>query len=251
MARVVSLYRYPVKGFSPEALDSVTLAAERGFPMDRAWAVAHGTTAFDPAAPAYLPKQKFAMLMRNEALAKLRTRYFDDRGEFRIALPGQSSRSYRLDTDDGRAGLAAFVDGWLAGEMEGGAKTVSAPGHMFSDVAAPFVSLINLASCTALSEQAGAFVDPLRFRANIYFDGLPAWQELDWVGRTLKVSAVEMRVTKRTRRCAATNVNPSTAERDMALPALLQQTYGHADNGIYAMVTKGGVLTPGDVVVVG
>lgn len=250
MAKVVSLYRYPVKGFSPEPLDSVTLAAERGFPMDRAWAVAHGSTAFDPAAPAYLQKTAFAMLMRNEKLAKLRTRYLDGRNEFRIALPGEASRSYRLDTEDGRKELAAFVDSYLAGEMEGGAKTVSAPGHMFSDVASPFVSLISLASCEALSAQAGAFVDPLRFRGNIHFDGVPAWQELDWVGRTLKIGGVEMRVTKRTKRCAATNVNPSTAERDMTLPALLQQTYGHADNGIYALVTKGGAMAPGDAVVV-
>lgn len=250
MAKVVSLYRYPVKGFSPEPLESVTLAAERGFPMDRAWAVAHGTTAFDPSAPAYLQKTAFAMLMRNEKLAKLRTRYLDSRNEFRIALPGEASRSYRLDTEEGRKGLAGFVDSYLAGEMDGGAKTVSAPGHMFSDVAAPFVSLISLASCEALSAKAGAYVDPLRFRGNIHFDGVPAWQELDWVGRTLKIGTVELRVTKRTKRCAATNVNPATAERDMTLPALLQQTYGHADNGIYALVTKGGTMAPGDVLVV-
>jgi MOSC domain-containing protein YiiM len=50
----------------------------------------------------------------------------------------------------------------------------------------------------------------------------------------------------RTRRCAATNVNPETAMRDMNIPATLQKTWGHADLGVYARVITGGTLRPGD-----
>jgi uncharacterized protein YcbX len=246
MAQVVSLYRYPVKGLSPESLARVELTAGQAFPCDRAWAVAHAATPFDPTAPDYLPKTMFAMLMRNERLASLRTRFVDATSELLIARAGAPTLSYRLDSEAGRAGLAGFITAFLDGEMEGGAKVVSAPGHMFSDVPAPFISLINLASCAALSAQAGRPVDPLRFRANVYFDGLPAWSELEWLDRTLLLGEVEVRITKRTQRCAATNVNPATAERDMSLPLLLQKTWGHADNGVYALVTRGGTLRPGD-----
>ncbi len=46
-------------------------------------------------------------------------------------------------------------------------------------------------------------------------------------------------------RCAATNVNPQTAERDLTLPRDLLESYGHADCGVYLRVINGGQLGPG------
>ena len=50
-SRVAALYRYPVKGLSPEALESVDLAPSHGFPDDRRFAVALGTTTYDQTEP--------------------------------------------------------------------------------------------------------------------------------------------------------------------------------------------------------
>lgn len=246
MSTVTALYRYPVKGFTPEQLDAVDLAPGECFPFDRAYAVAHGDTAFDPDAPAPLPKYKFVMLMRNERIAALHTRFDEAARRFSVMSPDGRQQSFDLETPNGRAGLAAFIEGYLSGEMRSGAKVVSAPGHVFSDVPQKYVSLINTASCAALDPLAGRTVDPLRFRANIYVGGVPAWEELGWVGRTLKVGTVEMTVTKRIVRCAATDVNPATAERDLQIPALLAENFGHSDNGIYAQVTRAGTIRPGD-----
>ncbi len=74
---VNSLYRYPVKGLSPEALQSVTLREGQTLPGDRRYAIENGPIGFDPADPKYYPKIRFLMLMRNERLAALRT-LFDD-----------------------------------------------------------------------------------------------------------------------------------------------------------------------------
>jgi uncharacterized protein YcbX len=246
MSTVTALYRYPVKGFTPEPLETVDLTPGEAFPFDRAYAVAHGDTVFDPAAPAPLPKYKFAMLMRNERIAALRTRFDETTRSFLVTSPDGREQSFKLEAADGRAGLAAFIDGYLTGEMRAGAKVVSAPGQMFSDVPQKYVSLINVASCAALDPLASQVVDPLRFRANVYFSGIPAWEELGWVGRTLRVGTVELTVTKRIVRCAATNVNPDTAARDLEIPALLAENFGHSDNGIYAQVTRAGTIRPGD-----
>lgn len=51
-ARVATLWRYPLKGFSPEALDGVDLEAGETIPFDRAFAIENGPSGFDPAAPA-------------------------------------------------------------------------------------------------------------------------------------------------------------------------------------------------------
>src|ERR1700759_4582336 len=71
---IKTIYRYPVKGLSPERLAGTMLAARQTLPADRLYAIENGPTGFDPAAPAYFPKQRFLMLMRNERLARLDTR---------------------------------------------------------------------------------------------------------------------------------------------------------------------------------
>jgi MOSC domain-containing protein len=59
---------------------------------------------------------------------------------------------------------------------------------------------------------------------------------------------VKLEVLKRTERCAATNVDPDTGKRDMAIPVALQRAFGHTDFGIYARVTADGILALGDEV---
>ncbi|MCD6071365.1 MAG: molybdenum cofactor sulfurase, partial [Microvirga sp.] len=72
--RIASLQRYPVKGLSPESLSSVTLTKGDYFPGDRLFAIENGPAGFEPDNPQHQPKIKFLMLMRNESLARLRTR---------------------------------------------------------------------------------------------------------------------------------------------------------------------------------
>src|SRR5919106_1795670 len=85
---VVRICRYPVKGLSAEDLERVMLTAGQGLPHDRRVALAHAATHFDPTRPAWLPKTSFLMLMRDEKLAQLRTRFDEQRGEFTIERDG-------------------------------------------------------------------------------------------------------------------------------------------------------------------
>jgi uncharacterized protein YcbX len=126
---------------------------------------------------------------------------------------------------------------------------LNAPGHSFSDVARKVVSVINLASVAALETIIGVPVHPLRFRANLYVRGWPAWSELDLVGRELAVGpSARLKVVKRIVRCAATNVDPDTGIRDLTIPDTLMQNLGHTDCGIYAEVSAGGTIATGDEV---
>src|SRR5258708_32169863 len=74
-AQIAGLYRYPVKGLSPEPLPRVTLGVGQTLPADRRYAIENGPSGFDPAAPAWLPKINYLMLMRNERLAGLRNQF--------------------------------------------------------------------------------------------------------------------------------------------------------------------------------
>ena len=121
---------------------------------------------------------------------------------------------------------------------------LTSPGHSFSDVARKVVSIINLASVRAIENMVGAPVHPLRFRANLYVEGWPAWHEFDLLDRTLAIGDARLKVVKRIVRCAAVNVDPDTAARDLAIPQALQRRLGHAECGIYAEVIAGGIVAP-------
>jgi uncharacterized protein len=248
MAQIVDIVRYPVKGLSPEPLHRVSVAPGQTLPGDRQYAVENGPSGFDPAAPAYFPKQRFLMLMRNERLARLDTQFDDASHVLTIRDDVGHTVAGDLRTAAGCAAIEAFMADFCADELRGPPKVLVAPGHSFSDVAKKVVSIINLASVAALEAAAGRPVDPLRFRGNLYVTGWPAWREFDLLDQTLAVGEVRLKVVKRIVRCAATNVDPATGLRDMEIPATLLRAFGHQDCGVYAEVLSGGEIAVGDAV---
>ncbi len=246
MPEIVSIYRYPVKGLSPDLLSSVRVAAGQTLPFDRAWAIENGPSKFDPAAPRHLPKIAFLMLMRNGRLAALQTTFDESARRLTVRRNGQVVAEGSLETGAGRATLETFFDAYEADELRGRARIVSAPGHAFTDTAPKCLSLINLETVRDIERKLGVSIDPMRFRGNLYVDGLPAWAEFDgWLGKTIRAGNVVFEAYARIDRCAATNVNPETAERDLTLPVSLLQTYGHPDCGVYMRVIEGGELAAG------
>lgn len=246
-ARVQRIYRYPVKGLSPEALAATVLAPGATVAADRLYAIENGPIGFDPAAPAYFPKIRFLMLMRNERLARLDTRF--DEASHTLVIREGSREAARGDlrTADGRKAIEDFFAAFCADELRGPPRLLHAPGHSFSDVARKVVSIINLASVAEVAMLEGVPIDPVRFRANLYVDGWPAWSELDLVGVTLAVGATaRLKVVKRIVRCAATDVVPGQGIRNTTIPQTLMRNLGHADCGIYAEVIAGGPIAPGD-----
>lgn len=249
-AIIDSIYRYPVKGLSAEALSRVALSPGQTLPSDRRYAIENGPSGFDPENPKHLSKRYFLMLMREERLAGFQTRYDDATGVLTISLSGSEKASGNLETAEGRAAVEKFFAENFTAELKGPPKVLSAPGHHFCDISAKMVSIINLASVGDLESVIGQPVHPMRFRGNIYVNGWPAWHEHELVGQTLAIGNVRLKVEHRIGRCAATNVDPETAARDMYIPQALQRAYGHADCGIYANVIAGGEIKPGDTIAV-
>lgn len=248
VAKIQSIYRYPVKGLSPEALPRALLAVGQTIPADRLYAIENGPSGFDPAAPGYLPKTRFLMLMKNERLAHLRTRFDEATHTLTVEAGGGRAARGDLRTAQGRIAVEQFFAGFCSDELRGPPKVLQAPGHSFSDVAKKVVSIVNLASVAALETALGAPVHPLRFRANVYVDGWPAWHEFNLVGKEITLGPARLKIVKRIVRCAATNVDPDTGIRDLAIPDTLLRTFGHADCGVYGEVTTAGTIATGNMV---
>jgi len=246
-AKIHAIYRYPVKGLSPEPLARTQLEVMETLPADRLYAIENGPSGFEPAAPRHQPKQRYLMLMRNERLARLRTRFQDTSHTLTIEMEGREAARGDLRTSEGRAAIEAFLAGFCAGELRGPPRVLHAPGFSFSDVARKVVSIINLASVAAIEDVIGRPVHPLRFRGNVYVTGWPAWREFDFLGQEITVArGPRLRVIKRIVRCAATNVDPGTGIRDLSIPDTLMRSFGHADCGVYGEVVEGGEIAVGD-----
>jgi uncharacterized protein len=254
-AAIAKLYRYPVKGLSAERLERVALTVGECLPQDRRFAIALGSTQFDPAHPQWLAKTHFIMLMRDEKLARLSTSFDPASSALTIAEDGRVVLAASLSEAEGCRRIARFFEDFLGPEVARPLHVVEAQGHAFADARPKpnaatdkYVSLINLASIRDLEAKIGRQVEPIRFRANVYFDGLRAWDEQEWREReqVLTVGGARLRVIAPITRCAATEVNPATAERDIPMVAELLRHYGHNIMGIYAEVIGAGEIGIGD-----
>ena len=248
-ASIRGLYRYPVKGLSPESLPRMAIEPGGTAPFDRAYAIENGPGRFDPEAPQHLAKINFLMLMRDERLATLKTRFDEDTHTLTIYRDNKQVARGQLSTPLGRKMIEQFLSAYMQAELRGAPKIVFAEGHSFSDMASKCLHIVNLETMRELERAAGTPLKPLRFRPNIVIDGASAWEEFGWVGKTIAVGETELEVFKRTSRCAATDVDPETGRRDTALPAVMQRTWGHADFGVYARVAQGGTIAVGDAVI--
>jgi uncharacterized protein YcbX len=247
---VAAIYRYPVKGLSPEKMEQVSLEAGGTLPGDRAWAIENGPGRFDPDNPKHLPKIHFLMLMRDERLASLESQFDQETQTLTMLRDGRQVARGNLATPIGRQLIEQFIAAYMKDSLRGAPKIVSAAGHSFSDMPAKCVHIINLASVAEVERALGRSVDPLRFRANLVLAGLPAWEEFRWLDKTLTIGSVGLKVFHRTQRCDATNVDPATGQRDMAIPSVLQRSWGHGDFGVYAKVVAPGDVSVGDGIVV-
>jgi len=244
--RVEYLYRYPVKGLTAEALESAVVEADGCIPWDRAFALAQGDAAFDPADPHWLQKMNFMCQAANPKAAALASVFEPRDGTLTLRIRDGTLFSANALSVLGRAKIAAFLTAYLGEEARGAPVFHYVSGHSFCDQRDKVVSLINMASLHDYEAKVGARRHRRRFRANVWFSGAAPWSERNLVGQHIQLGGAVLLVTKGIVRCAATQVNPETAERDVDPVEELRRFYGHIELGIHAKVVEGGRFAVGD-----
>jgi uncharacterized protein YcbX len=227
VGRVAALWRYPVKSMAPEALERVEVGWH-GIAGDRRWAFVRADQ----------ERNGFPWLTIRELpeLARYQPWLVD---------PARAdATAVRVRTPAGAE--FGVADPALAAELGAGVRVMKLDRGAFDTLP---LALISRQTLVGLGALVGRELAVERFRPNLLIDGVDgtAYPEDAWVGATLQIGALRMRVDKRDQRCVVVNIDPVTGARD---PAILS-TIGRARQaclGVYGSVAIPGAIGVGDPV---
>ena len=241
---VAALWRHPIKAHGREPLERVALKAGKCMPWDRHWAVPHEATKADGSEWARCIN--FSRGASSPKLMALTAKLDEAAGKVTLSHPDLWELT--IDPDEDAQKFVEWVRPIMPADRRQSSGIVKVPGVALTDSSWPSISILNLASNTALGQTFDAELSMDRWRGNIHLGGMAPWEEFDLVGKSIRVGTAEFEVRERIERCKATTVDPLTGEYDYDTLKSLRDNFGHLDFGVKAYVTKAGAVARGDTV---
>ncbi|MEM7269295.1 MAG: MOSC domain-containing protein [Pseudomonadota bacterium] len=242
MIRLEEIRRNPIKGFGQEVISSARLEAGEALPWDRVWALTHGNSEWDDANPRWVRSRNHVIQTTCSALSQITCAY-DGAAAMTLTHPQLGEITFDPTGESDR--LAEWIEP-IAGESGPPPyRLVTLPGGRLHDFEDTHFSIGSLSSLRALEGMAGASLDRIRFRMNLWIDGAAPWEEVEWEGREIMIGSARLKITGMVKRCAATHANAATGKRDIEVTRLLYDRFGHMNFGVYAQVLEGGRIAQG------
>ena len=242
---VSSIWRHPIKSHGREQLDDIQLTAGQTMPKDREWAVAHEAARVDPNKPGWAPCANFSRAAKAPALMAIEAISGND-GRVTLAHPDRPSITFDPDDNQEAAEFIQWVTPLCPPDRARPKMIYKVPGRGMTDSDFPSVSINSTASLNALSQVVGSDVSALRFRGNIWIDGMKPWEEFDLVGKEIGIGQARLKIVEPIERCMATTANPETGRRDLETLKILEENWGHLNFGVRAEVIADGRIKVGD-----
>jgi uncharacterized protein YcbX len=257
--RVAALYRYPVKGFDAESCETLHVLPGGRIAGDRALGLR-----FDDAEvtdDGWGTKLDFLALINTPGLAALRLRFDHEARRLAVTRGDEVLVDAVLDAE-GRQRFAQAMERYVASLDDSPFATrpsrrplrVVGDGTTarYQDREPGYVTMHGRASVDAVADALGqaAAATERRFRSNVALEGVDAWGEQDWIGRRVRIGAVDFDVEHPVTRCLATHANPATGERDVPVMKTLLRLY-RSERPTFAVLTvprAGGEIRVGDEV---
>lgn len=248
MRTVSALFRHPIKGHGRQELAHVDLQPGQVFPYDRRWAVAHDASNIAAGPQDWAHCLNFSRGAKAPALMAMTAAFDDESGNISLSHPDLPTIAFDPDDTQGAAHFITWVQPIMPENRAKSNALVRANGYGMTDQKHPYVSINTSASLSDLGQKAGTDMSMHRFRGNIWLDGAQPWEELDWIGKTIRIGNVIVKVEAPIKRCLATTVDTETGVRNVDTLELLQQHWGHKNFGVFAAVIKAGNINLNDTV---
>lgn len=259
--QVAALYRYPVKGFSHEQCESLSVLDTGRIAGDRVLGVRFANAG--ARGEAWGTKHEFVALVNTPGLARLQVKFDHRNLRLRVSFREEVLVDEALD-DRGRKRIAAAIEEFVLKLDENplSSRPERLPLRIVGDGLTPryqddesgYITLHGRASLDAVAAAAGVpDLSEHRFRSNIAVDGPSAWEEQTWVGRKIRIGEVEFEAVEAKTRCLATHANPTTGERDIPIMKTLLKAFPkERPTFAIAMITsgRGGTIHVGDNIAV-
>ena len=240
-----AIYRYPIKGLRGLSLSTASLVTGRGIEFDRFLGISNGhsvLTNWD-----WSPCQSFVRMTQNANLPLFGIAF--DEHSLHVAIGAPDGQNVRINLGDSDSILNAnshLAEWFPSGKLQAPQLHRRDRDLGWWDCHDAPLSIISLETVRVLAQKAGHEIDPLQFRGNLYVDGLPAWQEFQWIGQRLFIGEAELEILRPIERCKAISMHPTTGEVTLNVPAVLAGGEGHLFLGVYAKVVKAGQVRVGD-----
>ncbi len=227
IATLVGMWRYPVKSMAADALTEAEIGWH-GIAGDRRWAFIRPD-------------------VERSGFPWLTLRQRADMRQFtpRFAEPGNPDTSPILvTTPEGKE--CPVTDPELRARLGEGVRVIKQDVGVFDSMP---LSLISMPTIAGLEAVTGRALEVQRFRPNLLVEpgGAADFPEDDWVGATLQIGGMRMRVDRRDPRCVIVTMDPQNGERD---PSVLRRIAEQRENcaGVYGTVVTPGRVAVGDAV---
>jgi len=258
MPKVTALYRYPVKGLTPEPVRTLAVLPGGRVAGDR---VLNFRFADAPVGDTeWCRKYHGVVLANTPGLAQLKVS-LDESARRLVMRRGEDVLADETLDDEGRLRLASALTSYVLSLPENPLRgqPQRLPIKLVGDAVSPRYQDNESGQVTLHSrasvESAGAAFDDAehderRYRHNIVIDDSEAWEEQGWVGRRLRVGAVVFETIVPKVRCLATHANPTSGERDLSVMQLLMQKFDQRQPtfGVGMLSAAGGMIHVGDPV---
>lgn len=236
------IWRHPIKSHGAEALKTVALTAGKTMPWDRVWAVPHGAAKLD--GNNWVRCLNFSRGAKAPSLMAIRATLNEAAQTVTLSHPDLPEITFNPDTDS--AEFLAWVQPIMPTDRTASAGILRVNSQGMTDTDFPSISINSHSTNNAVGVKLGYEPSPLRWRGNLWVDGIDPWEEFNWVGKRVRIGDAEFDIKERITRCLATTANPKTGKRDAATLDTLQDNWGHKQFGVYGVVVRSGQINLGD-----
>ena len=246
--KLTEIWQFPVKGFPGQHFGSVALQTDQLLPVDRRFAVSNG----HPASHAkldegWLSKRHFVQLLSEERLAGLS--FEIDEASGRICLSDRAGLRAEAPLDEAGP-VMDQLQALLPDRFTERPRLCRLDTGGYTDTHAPWITLGGSASLADFGNVTHTAADNRRFRLNLIVSTDTAFEEFEWIGKTISIGEAKLEIIEPVGRCAAINVDPETAQSEDDYLRTMRQVYGHTDLGVFARVISDGVISLGEEVLV-
>lgn len=240
-----ALWQFPMKGVGGSTIDNLHLSVDQSFGDDRRYALSAGSAKAAHAGDnQWLQKAHFLQLMTTESLAALSCR--QDGDTVIIEQAGRAVFDGNLNEPGARGRCQSVLAGLLQVPNASALRIHVIEKGAYTDQSAPLISIGSSASLAAFAAATNTSTDARRFRLNMILTTDTAFIENQWCGARLHIGDAVIEIVDHVWRCAAINVDPATATREIDYLAIMRHNFGHSHLGVFGRVIKKGYICTGD-----